>query len=59
MSAVLALVPLMTLGFQRLTLVFFPGFDTGPPLDATHGTSASFLAKHLDAAEAASIGEES
>ncbi|MBW2313061.1 MAG: DMT family transporter [Deltaproteobacteria bacterium] len=34
-SAVLALVPLMTLGFQRLTLVFFPGFDTGPPLDAT------------------------
>jgi len=33
-SAVLALVPLATLGFQRLTLVFFPGFDPGPPLDA-------------------------
>jgi len=34
-SAVLALVPLTTLGVQRLTLVFFPGFDPGPPLDAT------------------------
>jgi drug/metabolite transporter (DMT)-like permease len=33
-SAVLALVPLATLGFQRLTLVWFPSFDPGPPLDA-------------------------
>ena len=34
-SAVLALVPLVTLGVQRVTLVFFPGFDPGPPLDLT------------------------
>jgi len=34
-SAVLALVPLTTLAVQRLTLVWFPGFDPGPPLDAT------------------------
>jgi drug/metabolite transporter (DMT)-like permease len=32
-SAVLALVPLATLAVQRLTLVWFPGFDPGPPLD--------------------------
>jgi len=32
-SAVLALVPLATLGFQRLTLALVPGFDPGPPLD--------------------------
>lgn len=34
-SAVLALVPLMTLTVQRLTLVWIPSFDPGPPLDTT------------------------
>jgi len=32
-SAVLALVPMATLGFQRLCVLVFPGFDPGPPLD--------------------------
>jgi drug/metabolite transporter (DMT)-like permease len=31
-SAVLALVPLATLGFQRLVVWWVPGFDPGPPL---------------------------
>jgi drug/metabolite transporter (DMT)-like permease len=34
-SAVLAVVPLATLGFQRLCVLVFPSFDPGPPLDAT------------------------
>jgi len=34
-GAVLALVPLTTLGVQRLTLLWFPAYDPGPPLDAT------------------------
>ncbi|NNL65802.1 MAG: DMT family transporter [Myxococcales bacterium] len=34
-SAVLALVPLATLGVQRVCVVVWPSFDPGPPLDAT------------------------
>ena len=33
-SAVLALVPLGTLGFQRVVAELWPGFDAGPPLTA-------------------------
>jgi drug/metabolite transporter (DMT)-like permease len=34
-SAVLAVTPLATLGFQRLCVVVWPAFDPGPPLDPT------------------------
>ena len=34
-SAVLAVTPLATLGFQRLCVLVWPDFDPGPPLDAT------------------------
>jgi len=43
-GAVLALVPLATLGFQRLVTVWVPGFDPGPPLTALSVLGACIVA---------------
>jgi drug/metabolite transporter (DMT)-like permease len=59
-SAVLALTPLATLGFQRLCVVLWPGFDPGPPLDgrAVAGAITVVAGSLIASLGAPSPGEE-